>query len=144
MGKETEGGQRVYFKRLGLKMLPVWDRFPALGQEAQQLLVDFSQDTKQSQHQQWKRRENPRGIGDKSFTIEEVPYLQPMSERKSHGLEEKAIEAEYWRNVAPVWSTVLRNRAFSEGDRATFPVRSCGTPCLQTCLTGMAKECSLN
>lgn len=33
-GRKTEGGQRVYFKRLGLKMLPVWDRFPALGQEA--------------------------------------------------------------------------------------------------------------
>lgn len=43
-GKKTEG-QRIYFKRLWLKMLFLWDRFPALSQEAQQTSGDFSQYT---------------------------------------------------------------------------------------------------
>lgn len=87
-----------------------------------------------------KEKGAPQGHQNKSFTIKEVPHLPPMSERKSHGLEEQVIEAECWRNAAPVWSTVLRKGAFLKETEQLFQTEAVELPASRPASRGWLKS----
>lgn len=89
---------------------------------------------------------NPRSIREKSFTITEGPNLHPVSQRKSHGHGDQGDTGIVLEESKPQPQALCLGQGplRSEGDVAALPVRSHGSHCPWTCLTGMAKAGFLN